>query len=145
MNKALTMTELVLGIILIIGIFSGSYLWFAKNMEQASVSVDSKYTDVYNNISAQQSKLYNDTSKIEYAAKNITEAPSIYSVAVNGFKGFAAVISLFFGFTNTAIETFYTLIGVVEIPAFVKILTVTAIVLIIVFLIISVFKGEQKM
>jgi len=143
-KKNATLTSVVLSLILVFGIFIGSYLWMNWNAEDSGITLDSKYGNVYSNLSSQQTSLESNINDIREAVKNIVEPESIYQMAMNGLKGLLYVLKLPLTFVDTAVSSYLTIGTLVEIPSFVKSLITLSIIATIVLLIVAILKGEPK-
>jgi hypothetical protein len=146
-RKSATMTDIVLSLILLIGMFTGMFLWLNSNIEDSGVTMDAKYTDAFNQLNGStQTGLYNNINSIKNAIENIGEADSTWQVAWNGFKALGETLKLPISFLSSAIGAMN--IGFISldfIPEWVKALAGMAITVFIVFILLSILKGDPKL
>ena len=145
-KSAVTLTEVVLGLILFIGIFTGMFLYLNKNMTDSGYTMDTKYTDAYTKLNGTRNNLDTNIIKIKSAFANTTEADSTWQVAWNGFKGIGETLKLPITFLSTALETMnISFISLDYVPEWAQTLIGMAITVLILFLVIALLKGEQRM
>ena len=118
-----------------------------KNAVETSHTLDTKYSQAFNELNGSMTtRLDDNVQEIKTALDNIGEADSTWQVAWNGFKALGSTLKL-------PISLLTTSMGVVEagmtpldyIPTWVKTLSIVGITALIVFLILSLLKGENKM
>ncbi len=141
----LTMTTLIISIIAIMFIFITMFQFFTSKVEGAGVTIPVKYNDTYTKILNSQEDLDNDLNSISNAAKNITEADDVFSVALNGFKGLGYVLLLSLEFVSTPFDVISAILIPLDfVPQYQKTLIIMAITAVVLFLIIANAKGEPK-
>lgn len=144
MRKQATLTGIIFSIILAFAIFTGCYIWISFNATDSGVILDSKYSDSYANLNAQQNQLNNTIGDIRNSFEKVVEPESIYSVAFNGLKGFLSIVKLPIQFVGIAVSTYLNLGTLVELPSWVKVLIILSITTIIILVVFALLKGEQK-
>lgn len=90
--------------LLVIGAFIGSFLYISELGTNAGVTVDPKYNDTYNQIIETQTDIDTNINDIQTATDAITEAPSGFITALNGFKALGNTILLFKNLVANAID-----------------------------------------
>ena len=145
-KSAVTLTEVVIGLILFIGIFTGMFLYLNKNMTDSGYTIDPKYTDAYNKMNETRVDLEDNVQAIKESFENIGEADSTWQVAWNGFKGIGETLKLPINFLDTTLQaTNISFISLDFVPEWAKALIGLGITVLIVFLILALLKGEQRM
>ena len=145
-KPATTITGLVLSLIIVIAIFSGLYLWMKWNVEESGEAVDTKYSQAYANLSETSTNLQENVDAIKTNVQAIKEADSTWQVAWNGLKGLGNTMKLPVNFITTGLETANIIDFQLDyIPAWLKILVTTGIIIVIVLLIAANLKGEPRM
>lgn len=137
---------LVVTMVIVIGIFTGFFLWMQDMASSSGITIDSKYNSTYNKLLTQQSSLSNNVNDIQDSITNVHEADNALQVAWNGLKGLGSVLLLPISFVSTSIDVYTTIIDPIDfIPIWVKILAPIGIIAFVVFLVLSNLKGEPKL
>ena len=148
MNKKAktTMTGLVIGILITMGLFFGTYDYITTNYESANVDVPLNSTRSHDDLETTQADLDTNIENIKGAAQNISEADAnVVLVAWNGLTGLAYTMRLFLGVIDIGITSFNVIFPVLSfLPDWSKPLLEMAIVIFIILIIIGAFKGESK-
>lgn len=146
-NKGqITLTGLVVSMLIAIAIFSGMWLYMQQQATVNLVGLDSKYNDTYVRLINSSSSLDNNLKHIRDNIDGVKEADSVYSVAWNGLKGLGNVLKLPISFVSTSIETVSAiLIPLDVVPQMYKTLLTMAIIAIVIFLVLSILKGDQRL
>lgn len=143
-----TLGGLVYSIIIAICVFTGMFLWIQTNNtdSQHNLYQDTVYNDSYTRLSSKQTEMGNTVNDITSAARNVTEAGSAFGVALNGLKGLLAVISLPLKFLDTAKESFILITNPITslIPDWLRIWIGIGIIAFIIFIIVSIMKGDNN-
>jgi hypothetical protein len=143
-KKNATLTEFILGMMLVIGVFVGLFLWYQSNMQSAGVNIDNKYNNTYTNLYSKINETDSVINEIVTASNNLREADSIYAVAINGIKGLMSVLLLPIKFISIAENSIVSFLTILEIPSWVKAIILISIVTVIVLILVGIFKGEPK-
>lgn len=93
-NSQITFMGLIFSLLLVIGLFTGMYLWIDMNASEQGVSIDSKYNTTYNAYQDATDSIQDNLNDMDSAARNIREADSTYQVAWNGLKGLGSLLTL---------------------------------------------------
>jgi len=141
----ITMTSLVISCIIVIAIFFAAYEYITFNATQSGVTLDSKFGKVNTNITRASDNLDTNVKNIQANYDGVQEASSIYQVAVNGFKGLGNVLKLPINFLNTILEVFNSLLFFDIIPGWLIPLISTGLIVLVIFLLLKIMKGEQAM
>lgn len=146
-RKSATMTDVVLALILVIGIFTGMFLWLNKNVEDSGITMDEKYIEAFNQLNGStQTGLYNNIQNLKDAINNIGEADSTWQVAWNGFKALGETLKLPINFLSSTLEAMnITFVSIDFIPEWAKTLIGMAITIFIVLLLLSILKGDPRL
>lgn len=142
-----TLTGVVMSLIIIMAVFTASYLYFAENTDSAGLAVDSKFSDAYVDLNESQSDLESDVENIKENVDDIREADTAYEQAWNGLLGLGNILKLPITFVTTTLKTFYSMSNFASefIPGWALALIYIAITAFVVFLVIKVLKGEPNM
>lgn len=141
-----TLTGVGITLLIVMGIFIGLYLFILGNVQNAGVTLDSKYSESYKNITETQSTLHNNIEDIRTNLNKVIEAESAIQVAWNGLKGLGNTLKLPISFLSSAQTTYQSIIPTLSfLPSWVTPLVFTGILLFVVFLLLKVLKGEPNM
>lgn len=145
-KATLTMTGLVINLLLVIGLFSGMYLFFNQGLQEAGTPLDSKYEDIYANLSTSQSAIESNTNAIKTNLDGVKEADNTFESAWNGLKGLGNLIKLPISFLDDSLSVWDALVpGLAFFPSWLMALIFIGIIVIVVFLVIGKLTGEPKM
>lgn len=141
-----TLTNVVMILILVLGIFFGAYLYIAENVESAGLELDSKYEGAYDNLTTASTDLEENVEEIKTNFDDIKEADNTFEAAWNGLKGLGATLKLPINFVNTVLTTWTSMVPVLDIvPGWVLPLVFIGLLALIVFLVLKILKGEPNM
>ncbi len=141
-----TVTALVISLLMVMGIFFGAYLYFEDNVNSAGLTIDSKYSDAYGNLSESQDELDENIQDIKTSLDNVKEATTVVQVAWNGLKGLGSTIKLPITFVSTSLSAFTAIMPTTDIlPGWANTIIFIGISAFVVFLIVKVLKGEPNM
>lgn len=136
----------VMAIILVIGIFSGLFLFYTDQLDKNIATIDNKYNQTYKDLLEVQSNLDTRVDNIKTAADDVREAESGILAAINGFKGLGQAMLLLLGFTSDSIDTTEALLLSTDvIPSWIQSLIVVALIALIVFIVIDVLLGRKPL
>ena len=145
-KNSTTLTGLVMAILIVMVIFTGSYLWWESSVSSAGVTFDTRYNESYNRLNTTRDSLSDNVNDIRDNVQAIKEADDIYQVAWNGLKGLGNTLKLPVSFLDTALETFSIMTGLLDfVPGWIITLTVIGLTAFIVFLVLSLLKGEPRL
>lgn len=134
----------VLTMILIIGVFFGMFIWFNQNVQDASLTVDSKYNETYTRLQTVQDDIDTNVNSIKTNLDDIKEADNSFQVAWNGLKGLGNTLKLPVTFISNAYELAAALIIPADfLPQWAKNLMFLAIISFFVLLILAKLSGES--
>ncbi len=141
-----TLTGLVIVILLTLGFFIGLYTFLEDSVDESGNTLDDKYSSTFSNLSETQSNLKGNIDNIKDNIEAIREADNTFLVAWNGFKGLGNTLLLPVTLVTTGIETYTVLEFSLDfIPLWVKSLAIIGITTVIIFLILSILKGEPRL
>ena len=145
-KKAETLRSLTMTLILVIGIFTGMFLYWKDNMENIGVTIETKYNSTYGNLTSSQNTLNKNVNDIKNNLDTIKEADNAFQVALNGFKGLGNTLKLPVSFVSTALGIFTGLTFSLDyIPSWVITLFFIGTTALIVFLVLSILKGDPRL
>jgi len=145
-NSGVTLTGVVISLIIVMGIFFGMFNYMNKMGENSDVEIPSKYNSTYYKLQDEQTAIDEKNKDIRYKLNNISEADDTYQVAWNGLKGLGSTLLLPIAYIDYAVNVMDAIIDPVDfVPSWVNSLVVMGVIILIVFLILAVLKGEQKM
>lgn len=141
-----TLLGIVVGLIFVIGIFIGMFSFFSGQLEDNSADLDSKYNTTYNQLLEVQSNIEEDQQSILNSIDNIREADEGFQAAWNGFKALGATLLLPVSFIGHTIDTTNALIISTDIiPGWIQALLITGLIFFVMFVILSLLKGEPSL
>ena len=141
-----TVTTLTISLLIVIGLFNGFFLFYSQQMDNNSLELDEKYGTTSAELLLSQEKIENLSSSLEDSINAVREAEETYLAAINGFKALGQVLLLPIVFTGISIDTTTAMfISTDFIPQSYQSLITVGIILIILFLIVAVLKGEPKL
>ena len=141
-----TLTGLVVALLLVIGIFYVGFSYLKVQTDAAGITIPTKYNDTFNDLETSQNTLSDNVDAIKANVGNITEATSIYSVAWNGLKGLGNTLKLPVSFVGSAVDTSHAVfISLDVIPPRIIVLITIGIIAFVVFLVLSILKGDPKL
>ncbi len=145
-KKASTLTTLVIAMLLVIGIFSGYYIFFVEQMDNYGGSLDEKYNVTYQTLLEEQEDIDEDVNEIKESIQDVEEADNTFLAAIAGFKGLGAALLLLVGFVDSGVTVFTAVFFSTDvIPSDIQNLLLIGIIAFIILLLIAIFKGEGKM
>lgn len=141
-----TLLGIVISIIFVIGIFIGMFSFFSEQLEDNSETIDTKYNETYTRLLEVQGNIDEDKDSILTSIDNIREADETYQAAWNGFKALGATLLLPISFIGHSIDTTQAiLISTDIIPGWIQALLVIGLVFLVMFIILSLLKGEPSL
>lgn len=144
-NSFATLTNVFITILIVMGIFFGSFVYLNYNTIEANQTLDSKYSEMRDNLTVYQVELQEKTAKVRTNVDLMQQSTGLEQVW-NGIKGLGSTILLSKEFVDTTIGTYDTIVpGLDFIPDWAFPLIYTGLLIFIVFLIIKVAKGEPNM
>ncbi len=145
-KKSATMSGLVVTLLLVIGMFMFGFLYLKDQTDAGGVTIPAQYNDTFNRLSETQTKMDSQVRAVQTNVSVITEAPSVYTVAVNGMKGLGNTLILLIGFLGAAVDTTTAMtLSIDVVPTIIVGLAIIGITAFMVFLVLSNLKGDQKL
>ena len=145
-KRGSTMTSIVLSMLIVIGIFSGYYLFFVEQMDNYGATLDDKYNDTYQLLLEEQNDIDAQITNIRTNINEVEEASNDFLAAIAGFKGLGAALLLLPLFVDSSFNVFTAVFFSTDvIPTPVQNLLIIGLIALIIFVVIAVFKGEGKM
>jgi len=135
--------SLIFGLILVMALFTGMYLWLNYNIETSGRTMDTKYGESYNRMLAAQENLSNNVNDMKEGIASITEADKNF-FGMAGLKGLLALIRTPAALLDVAFTTSDSVFTTVTaVPTWVIVLYYIGIAAFIIVIIIATLKGEQ--
>lgn len=145
-NSVLTLTTVLLCLLVGIGVYFMGFMFVQDQVSYSNVELPQKYNDTFKNLSANLNDMDDVKNDISDNLKNISEAEDTAQVAWNGLKGLGntlKLISLFVG--NIGDVTMSIFLPFDFIPNEVKTIIFLGIIMLMIILVLSILKGDQKM
>jgi predicted PurR-regulated permease PerM len=145
-KSASTLTSLVIILLIVIGMFYVGFSYIKVQTDAAGTVIPTKYNDTFNRFETSQNDLSNNVDEIKANVGNITEATSVYAVAWNGLKGLGNTLELPVSFVSSAVDTSQAMFISLDIipPRIVALITI-GIIAFVIFLVLSILKGDPKL
>jgi hypothetical protein len=145
-KSSVTMMSIIITILLFMAGFFVIFSYTKTQTDAAGITIDQRYNETYGNLSKAQVDLKERADAIQSNAENISEASDAYQVAWNGLKGLGNTLRLMLGFTSSASETSEAIFVSLDIiPSIIKVLITTGLIILLVFVVISIFKGDPNL
>jgi len=145
-NSANTVTGLVMSMIIVMTIFSGLYLYFGDQVIESGQTIDSKYSDVNNNVTAVGTSLDTTVQELIVAWDSIVQADNAAFAVWNSFTGLGIALKVPFAFLDDATTLTQQLFAPLSIlPGWVISFTYVALTAYIILLLLKVLKGEPQL
>jgi hypothetical protein len=145
-KKASTLTSLVISMLIVIGVFSGYYLFFVEQMDNYGGTLDDKYNETYQTLLTEQETIDDNVEDVKESLVEVEEASNDFLAAIAGFKGLGKALLLLTAFVSSGVNIFTAVFFSTDIiPTDVQNLLLIGIIAFIVLLIIAILKGEGKM
>ncbi len=141
-----TLLGILITMLIIMGVFFSMYTYIKTQTDASGITIPSKYNDTFNQLSGQKSAIDNRTNKIQNNIGNISEASNTFQVAWNGLKSLGNTLVLTTAYVGSGVQTTDSLLGSMDVvPPIVIALLRMGIIMLIVFIILSVLKGDPKL
>lgn len=141
-----SLSGLIFSLIIVIGIFTGMFFYMQSKAEESRVTIDPKYNSTYSNLTNIQTNLDSNVNSIKDNLDKIKEADSVYAVAWNGLKGLGNTLRMPISFVGNSIDMFKVVLSPLDIvPTWVKTLTTIGLISAVVFLVLSILKGDPRL
>lgn len=142
---SLTLTSLIMGLIIAIGMFSAFFLFFNQQVELNGGIIDDKYNETYNLLIEEQNQIDSNVDDIRNNVASIKEADNTFLAAWNGFKALGATLLLPISFIDSSWNVVTAFLFSTDIlPTQQQVLILIAIVAAVVLLILAILKGEPR-
>lgn len=144
-KKGSTMTTLVITMLIVIGIFSGYYLFFVEQMDNYDTTLDEKYNETYQLLLQEQDDINADVNAVQDSITEVEEADNTFLAAIAGFKGLGLALLLLVNFVESGVNILTAVFFSTDIiPIDIQNLMLIGIVSFIILLVIAILKGEGK-
>lgn len=145
-KKGSSMTGIVIAMLIVIGIFTGYYIFFVEQMDNNDATLDSKYNETYQLLLEEQEELDSNVKLVRTSVNDANEASNEFLAAIAGFKGLGAALLLLPKFVDSSFNVATALFFSTDIvPIDFQNLLIVGIVAVITFVLIAILKGESKM
>lgn len=137
---------ILVGVILVIGMFTGFFLFFEDQLSKNDLSMESKYNDTYDQLTEVRADMDTRVNEIKSAADDVEEADSTFLAAINGLKGLYKTLKLLLGFTSDAIDTSQAIYQSTDVvPSWVQLLSRILLTALVILIIIDVWLGRKPL
>ena len=146
-RKSMSLTGLVIILLMVMAIFTSGYYFIMENAQDndVNVTINDKYVHSFGNLTEAQNDLEGNVNEIRNSVESIKEADNTFEVAWNGLKGLGATLKLPISFVSTSIATWESLLFPIDfLPGWLITLITIGIIATIIFLVLSILKGEAK-
>lgn len=142
-----TLGSVVFSILIVIGVFTGLYLWLDANSQDVAVPIqDTIYNETYEKIQIKQNALDNTIQNFRDAIKDLTEPGPSFGISWNGLLGLLGLFLIPLQFIDMSVETLNILIAPIAlvIPIWVITIIKIGIIAFIILILASIFKGSDN-
>lgn len=142
-----TLASVVFMLLIVMGIFTGMYLWLDANSQDVAVPItDTIYNDTYTRLQDKQTSLDTTLGNFRDSIKDLTEPGANFGISWNGLLGLLGVFLIPLQFVDMGVETLNVIIAPIAlvIPAWLVIILKIGIIAFIVLIIASIFKGDNN-
>lgn len=142
-----SMTQLVMFMLLVMGIFSTFYYYIQYVGNENDVSLNNNnFTQSFDQLSERQTELDTNVNSVKDNLNSISEADDVFQVAWNGLKGVGNTLKAMVSFVSVGVDTYTSLTQESSlIPNWIKSLLLIGIIALIVFLVLALLKGEPRL
>lgn len=141
-----TLTGVVISMLIVIAVFLTLYNYINYDGQLGGVTLDAKYNETYGNLTDAQNRLDDNIGDLQDNLKNISEADDTFQVAWNGLKGLGNLLLIPINLASSGVDITNAIEGSLDIiPTNIKVLIELGIIVVILFIVIAVMKGEPKM
>lgn len=140
---AVTLTTIFVLAILGFAIMNMAYNFMSSGIGvYDDINLTSQKNDSFNRLISQQEELDDNINDIKDAAGNISIQTGVTQFLWNSFRGLGSILLLPYTIVNVAVESTTTMLGITEfVPPWIQTLMVLAIIVLIVFVILSAVTG----
>ncbi len=146
-KSSTTLGSVVFAILLVLGTFSGMYLWLDANSQDVAVPIqDSIYNETYSRLQAKQTSLDNTINNLRNSISQLTEPGANFGVSWNGLLGLLGVFLIPLQFIDIGVEMFNVILAplTLVVPNWVVGLIRIGIIAFIILILASIFKGDSN-
>lgn len=137
-----TVTGIVIGVLVVIAIFTAYFGFMTEQMGNNSADLDSQYNDTYTRLISIQNEMDEDVEKVKDSFDNMVEADEDFLAAWNGLKGLGSAMLLPINFLSPAVETMEVMADNTKfIPSSMKTVILIGLVALLVFILLAALTG----
>ena len=137
-----TLTGIVIGLLLVIGIFITFFGFWNEQMENNDAVIPEKYNDTYNQLLESQDSIDADINSIKDNVNDIEEADENFLSAWNGFKALGSTLLLPVSFISESVQVAEAVTGSADfIPQSIRTLFLIGIIAIVLFIVLALLTG----
>jgi len=137
-----TLTGIVIGLLLVIGVFITYFGFWNEQMQNNNAEIPSKYNETYAQLLESQDSIDEDINAIKDNVNDIEEADENFLAAWNGFKALGSTLLLPVSFISESVQVTEVVTGSADfIPQEIKTLGIIAIITLVLFIILSLLTG----
>ena len=145
-KSAMSLTALLMGILIVIFVFTAMFSWWNINSESASLTIDTKYAETQANLTDAQTDLQTNINDIKVNLDAIREAESGFATAWNGLKGLGNTLRLPVTFITTTLKTWTAIDYSLDlVPGYIKTLVLLALTVVVVLIVLSKLMGDTNL
>jgi hypothetical protein len=145
-NSSTSLLSIVNIMLITMGLFFTSFLYMKTQTDNAGIVIDTKYNDTFTRLTEAQDDIDVNVHAIQLNLENVSEADSTYQVAVNGFKTLGNTLKLTLSFVSSAVDTVSAIIIPLDvIPNNIKSLIFIGLIVVVIFVVLAVLKGDDKL
>ena len=145
-KKVSTLSGLTISLLIAFAFFTGMYLYWSQNGTDAGYTIEGKYSETYMEINRSRDDLNDNVNAIKNNFDSVAEADNTFEQAWNGLKGVGNTLLLPISFVSTSLATYTGLEFALDfVPRWVRTLVVIGFTALIVFLVLSILKGDPRL
>jgi len=149
MKSQASVTNLVVILLLVMGIFLGLYGYWIFNINNSGIAIDSIYVETSGNVTEAINDLNKNVQDIQDGYQNIKEAEVGFLTAWNGMKSLGSTLKLPITFLDTALTVFTRMVWPLQAADYMStlllVLSFIGVGASVLFIALRVLKGEQAL
>lgn len=141
-----TLAGITFSILIAIAFFTAGFLWISQNSTESGKPVDAMYNTSYTQLQNQTTELSSTITELRNTADDLVEPDNTFAIAWNGLKGLLKLFQIPLQLINIGWQSYQLLITPLAglIPVWLINLLAIGIIAFIIFIIVSIFKGDSN-
>ena len=141
-----TLAGVTFSIIIAVAFFTGFFLWINSNATESGKQVDAMYNTSYTQLQNEIGKINSTVNNLKSSAQTLTEPEPGFLTAWNGLKGLLGLFQAPLQLINIGWQSYQLMVTPLAgiIPAWLINLIAVGIIAFIVYIIVSIFKGDSN-